>query len=232
VNVVLSRNPTQLAAPPQPPGGGIGAETAAALVAAPAFDAATESAAAAAASRVRSFAPLAAAGARVLVLGSMPGVASLAAGEYYAHRRNAFWPIMATLFGFAADAAYAQRVAALAAAGVALWDVLAACERVGSLDAAIVRGSESANDIAGLLAQQPRIVRLAFNGAAAEAAFRRHVRPRLPAARLAGLDCVCLPSTSPANASWSYAEKLAAWRAGVTPAFSVNAPCRRRHAAR
>lgn len=149
------------------------------------------------------------------MLGSMPGAASLAAGEYYAHPRNAFWPIMTALCGFAADAAYAERVAALLAARVALWDVLAACERSGSLDAAIVRTSEAANDIAGLLARAPQIARIAFNGAAAEAAFRRHVQARLPAARRAGIVCVRLPSTSPANASWSFAEKLAAWREGL-----------------
>ncbi len=92
-------------------------------------------------SRVQSFPPIAAPGARLLILGSMPGAASLAAGQYYAHPRNAFWPILAALCHFPADAPYAARVAALQAAGVAVWDVLQSCVRPGSLDTAIERSS-------------------------------------------------------------------------------------------
>ena len=158
-------------------------------------------------SRVQSFPPIVAPGARVLILGSMPGAASLAAGQYYAHPRNAFWPILGVLCGFAAAAPYAERVLALQAAGVAVWDVLHSCVRPGSLDTAIERSSEVANDIAGLLAGYPGIRCIAFNGGTAEAAFRRHV-PRVAAVRLLGL-----PSTSPANASWSFERKLAAWSA-------------------
>ncbi len=160
-------------------------------------------------SYVQSFAPLAPAGARLLILGSMPGAASLAAGQYYAHPRNAFWPILGALCHFPADAPYAARVAALQAAGVAVWDVLQSCVRPGSLDTAIERSSEVANDIVGLLARHPGIRRIGFNGGTAEAAFRRHV----PAAAVAGLQLLRLPSTSPANASWSFERKLAAWSA-------------------
>jgi hypoxanthine-DNA glycosylase len=147
--------------------------------------------------------------ARVLILGSMPGVASLAAGRYYAHPRNAFWPIMGAVLGFPASQPYADRVVALQEAGVAVWDVLKTCVRPGSLDTAIERSSEVANDISGLLECHPGIRCIAFNGGAAEAAFCRH----MPALADAGLHLLRLPSTSPANASWPFERKLAAWSA-------------------
>jgi len=157
---------------------------------------------------VRSFAPVASAGATVLILGSMPGEASLHAGQYYAHERNAFWRIMGDLLGAGPSLPYAERLDRLAAAGIALWDVIAACERSGSLDADIVGASVQANDFAGFLAAYPAIRRVYFNGAAAEANFRRHVLPKLT-----GCDLLLtrLPSTSPAHAARGYAEKLAAW---------------------
>ena len=155
---------------------------------------------------VRSFAPLFRADARVLVLGSMPGTASLAAAQYYAHPRNAFWPIVGALFGFDPASPYAARIRALKAAGVALWDVLAACERPGSLDADIVPASETANDIPGLLAAHPRIEVVFFNGGRAQASYRRHFGDTLR------IDTLRLPSTSPAHASRSIDAKLAAWR--------------------
>jgi hypoxanthine-DNA glycosylase len=159
--------------------------------------------------RLHSFAPIVDAEAEVLVLGSMPGAASLAAQQYYAHRHNAFWPIMAELLGFDRDAPYPARVAALQAAHIALWDVLQSCTRQGSLDARIAPGSEVANDFVGFFASQPKISRVFFNGAKAEASFRRHVLPRLAAGQL---QFCRLPSTSPAHAARSYAEKRDAWR--------------------
>lgn len=159
--------------------------------------------------RVTSFPPLVAPGATRLILGSMPGVASLVAGQYYAHPQNAFWRIMGAVARFDATLPYEERVAALRTAGVALWDVLAACERSGSLDSAISRQSEVANDLAGLLASHPRITRIYFNGATAEAAFRRHCKA------LAARTDLCftrLPSTSPAHASLRFEEKCAVWR--------------------
>lgn len=161
---------------------------------------------------LRGFPPVVAAGARILVLGSMPGAASLAAGEYYAHPRNAFWQIMGDLIGAGPALPYARRLERLAAAGIALWDVIGACERLGSLDADIVPGSIRANDFAGVFAVHPAISRIFFNGAAAEAAFRRHVLPTLDG-RVLRLQR--LPSTSPAHAARGYAEKLAAWSAIV-----------------
>lgn len=161
---------------------------------------------------VQGFGAVADARARVLVLGTMPGVVSLAAGRYYANPRNAFWPIMAELYGIDASADYEARLAQLRGAGVALWDVLAECERPGSLDAAIVADSARANDFAGFLTAHPGIARIAFNGAKAAALFKRHALPAL-ADIGRPLDYLSLPSTSPAHAAQPFAAKLEAWRA-------------------
>lgn len=139
----------------------------------------------------------------------MPGAASLAAGRYYAHPRNQFWPIMGRLFGFDPGEDYERRVRALQAARVAVWDVLQSCEREGSLDSRIVRATAVPNDFAGLFARCPGIRLVAFNGALAEQAFRRHVLPAIAAPAFA---MYRLPSTSPAHAGQSAARKLAAWR--------------------
>lgn len=148
----------------------------------------------------------------MLILGSMPGQASLVAGEYYAHRQNAFWRIMGALVGAQPELPYEQRLERLQAAGIALWDVIAACEREGSLDADIVGKSIRPNDFAAFLAKHPAIRRICFNGGTAEASFRRHVLPGLDAARY---ELIRLPSTSPAHAALSFGQKLAAWSAGI-----------------
>ena len=158
----------------------------------------------------RSFPPACAADARVLVLGSMPGEASLAAAQYYAHPRNAFWPIMGALFGAGPELPYRERLQRLESAGVALWDVIAACERAGSLDSAIAAASIEANDFARLFRDCRHIRHVFFNGAAAETAFRRHVRGRIV---LPALSFTRLPSTSPAHAARNFEAKLAAWQA-------------------
>lgn len=158
---------------------------------------------------MESFAPALRADARVLVLGSMPGAASLAAGQYYAHPRNAFWPIMGALFDAGAPLPYAERLRRLTAAGVALWDVVASCTRPGSLDSAIVPASVVVNDLPGVLAGCPALRHVFFNGSAAEAAFRRHL-PEL--AQAPQLTLTRLPSTSPAHAGLGFEAKLAAWQ--------------------
>jgi hypoxanthine-DNA glycosylase len=167
---------------------------------------------ASASARIASFAPAADANARILILGSVPGTASLAAGQYYAHPHNAFWKIMAVLLGVPHDAPYATRIDAVQRAGIALWDVLHSCVRPGSLDAAIDTHSVRANDIPGLLATCPAIARICFNGSAAEKFFRRHL-----AASLAQrpIEYVRLPSTSPAHAALRFEHKLAHWRAAL-----------------
>ncbi|MDX1626973.1 MAG: DNA-deoxyinosine glycosylase [Wenzhouxiangellaceae bacterium] len=157
------------------------------------------------------FPPIVRSDARVLVLGSMPGVRSLAEQRYYAHPQNAFWPIMGRLAGAGPGRPYAERVERLKDAGVALWDVLAECRRPGSLDSRIRPGSVRANDFASLLEGLPAIRRIAFNGRAAETLFRRHVAPDLPRPA-AAVPRVVLPSTSPAYAAMPREAKLEAWR--------------------
>ena len=159
---------------------------------------------------IEGFPPIAHRSARVLVLGSMPSVASLAAGQYYAHPRNQFWPIVGEICGFDADAGYARRSARLQAAGIAVWDVVASCRRAGSLDSAIDERSIVVNPFAEFLAAHRHIERICFNGRKAEAAWRRYVRHGLPPSR--AVNYRLLPSTSPAHAGMSYARKLAAWR--------------------
>jgi hypoxanthine-DNA glycosylase len=145
----------------------------------------------------------------------MPGAASLAAGQYYAHPRNAFWGILADLFGFDRQLDYDGRARRLIAAGIAVWDVLRSCERRGSLDSEIDRASAIANDFARFFDEHPRVDRVFFNGAGAEALFRRHVARTLATKR--AVSYLRLPSTSPANASMRAAAKAEAWRVAIAP---------------
>ncbi|MCB1914358.1 MAG: DNA-deoxyinosine glycosylase [Rhodocyclaceae bacterium] len=170
--------------------------------------------------RIHSFDALVDRNARILILGSMPGLASLAQMHYYAHPRNAFWPIMASLLGFAADADYRERCRALLAGGVALWDVMASCRRRGSLDAAIDDTSIVTNDIAGLLRGHPAIRAVFFNGSKAEQCFRRHVAPALDP-RSAALPRQRLPSTSPAHAGLSREAKREIWQTLLSQALAT-----------
>ena len=169
---------------------------------------------------LRGLAPALRDDARVLVLGSMPGEASLRLQQYYGHPRNRFWLLMAELCGIDAALPYPQRIASLNAAGVALWDVLAACVRRGSLDSAIERDTEVANPIAALCANLPQLRAIALNGGKAAQAFSRHVEPQLDAATLLRLTIHRLPSTSPGNASYALPQLQAAWapvRDGLSP---------------
>jgi double-stranded uracil-DNA glycosylase len=159
---------------------------------------------------VRSFPPIADARARILILGSMPGKASLSAGQYYAHARNLFWPILGELTGMDSSQSYAARARALKLQGIALWDVLASCARDGSLDSAIDDATISVNDFAGFYRAHRGIVQVFFNGAKAEACYRRHVLPLLEDSP-APASYRRLPSTSPANVSVSRAYKYRVW---------------------
>lgn len=151
--------------------------------------------------------------ARVLIVGSMPGAASLAAGRYYAHPRNGFWPIVGAVCGFDPNADYERRTAALQRAGIALWDVLQQCRRRGSLDSAIEASDRAVNDFAALFLAQPDLHTVLCNGGTAHGLFVRLVLPTLPRAPVVHR----LPSTSPAHAARTSGQKLAAWRTVLAP---------------
>ncbi|MDB5933658.1 MAG: hypothetical protein JWQ01_1002 [Massilia sp.] len=147
-------------------------------------------------------APVIAADTRILILGSFPGAASLAAQQYYAHPRNQLWPILSTLTGEdLAGLPYAERLSRLLAHGFGLWDVLGACEREGSLDSAI--RNPAANDFARLRELCPELETVGFNGQTSGKFASEFAQ--------AGYRTVVLPSTSPAHASLSFDEKLTRW---------------------
>lgn len=161
--------------------------------------------------QITGFLPLLGDAPRVLVLGSMPGEASLAQQQYYGHARNAFWPIMGELFDAGPEQPYAQRCEQLVVAGVAVWDVLATCCRVGSLDAAINLSSANTNDLASLLGACPDITHIYFNGRMAESIYRRRLLPEIQTLH-PWLIYAVLPSSSPAMAGLDFAAKLERWR--------------------
>ena len=141
----------------------------------------------------------------MLVLGTLPGEESLRQVKYYAHPRNLFWPIIHALFGATPSEIYEERLAFVIARGIALWDVCAMAERRASLDTEIKR--EAPNAIHELLDANPGIRAVAFNGGTARRLYDRHFTRR------SGLIYLHLPSTSPAHASRSFAEKLSLWQA-------------------
>ena len=144
--------------------------------------------------------------ARVLVLGSFPSTASLAAQQYYAHPQNQFWRILGAVIGQPLkEMDYAARIVAVQAAGVAIWDVFAACERAGSLDSAIREARP--NDLRALQESAPALRRICFNG--------RMAAKRIREVEAMGFEVHVLPSTSPAHAGMSFEEKLARWRAAL-----------------
>jgi len=157
--------------------------------------------------RLTGLPPLIGPGVRVLILGSFPSEASLAARQYYAHKQNQFWKILGAIIDkplFEMD--YTARQAAVIGAGIAIWDVYASCERTGSLDSAIRNGIP--NDFAQIkksaLAGRHPMPRVCFNGQAA-GRFASQLQAL-------GFETLILPSTSPANATWSFERKLEAWR--------------------
>ncbi|MFN4264183.1 MAG: DNA-deoxyinosine glycosylase [Aquabacterium sp.] len=156
---------------------------------------------------LQGLAPVVTPQAKLLILGSFPSVASLRDQAYYAHPRNQFWPILSAIWqptGTHAlhDWPYPERIAYAQQKGLAIWDVYAHCEREGSLDSAI--HNAQVNDLSGLIQRTPSLRAIAHNGG--ESA--KHIK--LTASL--GLPVYKLPSTSPANASWSFERKLAAWR--------------------
>lgn len=170
--------------------------------------------------RIHSFAPIARRDARMLILGSVPGVRSLEVQQYYAHPRNAFWEIMNSLCGASRGLPYEQRLERLRDSGIAVWDVLYSAEREGSLDSAIQHAIP--NDLAGLLEDCPKIELIALNGLYAAATFKRYAKTTLEPR--ADLRVVTLPSTSPANARVSVQRKVELWRDALEPALLESAP--------
>lgn len=141
---------------------------------------------------------------RLVVLGSFPSVASLQARQYYAHPRNQFWPLLSALWGVdLVGMPYRARLAEVKRRGLGIWDVYASCRREGSLDSAIEAAVP--NDLASLKRRAPMLQAVAHNGGESARA--------MAVTRALGIEVLRLPSTSPANASWSFERKLAAWRA-------------------
>ena len=162
--------------------------------------------------------PLVAPNTRLLVLGSFPGVASLAAQQYYGHPQNHFWRILTAIFAPSPRpqciSSYEKRSEWFLEQGLGVWDVYASCERAGSLDSAI--RDPQVNDFASLALRCPNLVAIAHNGGESF----KHAKHTAAL----GLPVFKLPSTSPANASWSFERKLAAWRAVMVAAGLVQAP--------
>lgn len=166
-----------------------------------------------------SFPPLIAPNTRVLIIGSMPGEASLKAQEYYAYKYNQFWRIIFDLFANGRTPKnYADKTQVLLANGLGLWDALAACERKGSLDGNIL--SPTPNDFPALFCNHPQIKTLLFNGQAARNHFKRAFGD-------GGKICLVLPSTSPAHAARAYAEKKVLWQNAIFTALQEGKPVRR-----
>ena len=164
--------------------------------------------------RLTGLPPLVSRNTQVLILGSFPGVASLAAQQYYGHPQNHFWRILEVIFASSPRPvylnSYEKRSEWLLSTGLGIWDVYASCERAGSLDSAI-RNAE-VNDFASLARQCPNLIAIAHNGGESF----KHAKHTATL----GLPVFKLPSTSPANASWSFERKLAAWR-GVMAAAGL-----------
>jgi double-stranded uracil-DNA glycosylase len=153
------------------------------------------------------FAPAARPDARLLILGSMPGVASLEATQYYAFPRNVFWKIMGDLFAAGPELDYPSRLAKLSENHIALWDVIEACHRPGSLDSDISETGLATNDFSDFFNQHPHITNVYFNGQKAAGLYKKKVLPGLTG----HYEYHVLPSTSPAHAAKNYAAKLEAW---------------------
>jgi hypoxanthine-DNA glycosylase len=152
---------------------------------------------------LKGFPPIADENTHTLVLGSFPGVASLDAAQYYAHPRNQFWRLMGAVIGEPLnELAYDKRVLKLLSHGIGLWDLLAACEREGSLDTAIRHADP--NDFASFRMHAPLLRKVAFNGKTS-GRFE-------PIIQAAGYETLVLPSSSPANAILSFDQKLRFWR--------------------
>jgi TDG/mug DNA glycosylase family protein len=141
----------------------------------------------------------------------MPGKTSLKRHQYYAHSRNLFWQFLFSFAGKEYTPDYDERLELLDSMNIALWDVLARCERPGSLDVDILNCSEKANDIVGLLKEYPRIHKICFNGKKAFTCFKKHILKKYPEIKDL-YELHNLPSTSPANAAIDYQTRFVCWK--------------------
>lgn len=160
---------------------------------------------------VRSFPPSASPDAVALILGSMPGEASLRAQQYYAHPRNGFWPILEKVLAIPKKLPYEERLLELRKKRIALWDVLASCVRPGSLDSDIRESTVVPNDFVSFFAEHPLVRTVFFNGTKAEQAWKKYVVPMGIPVLPDGSRCIRLPSTSPAHAGMSLHRKAEVW---------------------
>ena len=160
---------------------------------------------------IHSFPPISNPSATRLILGTMPGKASLAANQYYVFSRNYFWTFLGESLDFDPGLPYEARCQALLENRIALWDVLKACTRSSSLDSDIEASSIVPNEFESFFQDHPHIGTIFFNGARAEKIYLKHVQPGLPVA-VKKIRTVRLPSTSPANAAIPKATKLQQWR--------------------
>lgn len=140
---------------------------------------------------------------RILILGSFPSARSRETGFFYGHPQNRFWKLLAFLYGQNVPVSIAEKRAFLLSNRLALWDVIASCEIQGSSDASI--SSVTANDLSPLLNAAP-IEKIFTNGKTADALYKKYILPRTQR------QTVCLPSTSPANAVWTFDRLCSAWR--------------------
>jgi hypoxanthine-DNA glycosylase len=163
------------------------------------------------------------AGARVLVLGSLPGQVSLQRREYYAQPHNTFWRIMGESVGASPDLPYKDRLRRLNEHGIALWDVCAAGRRNGSLDSAIELSSVETNNFSEFLRVHTGITLICFNGQKAKEIFDRKV-PQDPPHLFERIRYEVLPSTSPAHAGMPFEQKLSRWRAALGEAGCLSQP--------
>ena len=153
--------------------------------------------------KIQSFPSISDSNAKILILGTIPGAQSLALSEYYGNRRNHFWQLLFTIFNEPYCTDYQAKKNVILKNHIALWDVLQACEREGSLDSAILK--EIPNDFKDFLKAHPHITHIFFNGQQAAKFFKKYATIENH------YTLVTLPSTSPANAGFSFERKLVAW---------------------
>ena len=160
--------------------------------------------------KVHSIEPIIGRNPRIIILGSMPGIISIHAAQYYANPRNLFWMMLADLFSIDIDCSYESKVQQVQQLPIIIWDTLKTCHREGSLDSKITSADIEANDIGALLEQFPTLQAIVFNGAASAKYFDRLVKPLL--AKNLNVELLKMPSTSPANAGMKRQHKLETWR--------------------